>query len=211
MNKHDKVRQWLSENRLFVLSELIILALAAYWFIPLGDPDGGRLEEIERQANHAYIKGDFHQAETLCREFLAEAREEYGFRHPLVATALNNLGLVYQAEGKPEQALPILKYALEINETFLGSRHMDVAASQTNLALLHEAMHNYDDALTLYEKALTTTEILQNHDHPYLAFIKYKVARLNKEKQAVWSRKLVTGIRRTKGETPEINAIRVAI
>ena len=47
--------------------------------------------------------------------------------HPDVATTLNNLALLYQAQDKYEQAETLFQRALAIRERSLGPEHSDVA------------------------------------------------------------------------------------
>ena len=53
-----------------------------------------------------------------------------------MATSLNNLALVYQAQGRYAEAEPLHKRALRIDEKALGPEHPDVAQSLENSAAL---------------------------------------------------------------------------
>ena len=54
--------------------------------------------------------------------------------HPEVATSLNNLAVLYSAQGKYAEAEPLYKRSLAIHEKALGPDHPDVAISLNNLA-----------------------------------------------------------------------------
>ena len=56
--------------------------------------------------------------------------------HPTVATSLNDLATLYQAQGKYAEAEPLYKRALAIREKALGPEHPDFALSLDNLGLL---------------------------------------------------------------------------
>ncbi len=58
--------------------------------------------------------------------------------HPDTATSLNNLALLYDSQGKYEQAEPLYQRALHIREQVLGPEHPDTAQSLNNLAALYE-------------------------------------------------------------------------
>ena len=59
-----------------------------------------------------------------------------GPEHPDVAKSLNNLALLYQAQGRYAEAEPLHKRALVIREKALGPEHPDVAKSLENYAAL---------------------------------------------------------------------------
>ncbi len=53
-----------------------------------------------------------------------------------MATDLNNLALLYQAQGRYAEAEPLYKRSLAILEKALGAEHPDVAQSLENYAVL---------------------------------------------------------------------------
>ncbi len=59
-----------------------------------------------------------------------------GAEHPGVATSLNNLAALYQAQGRYGDAEPLYKRSLAIREKALGAEHPDVAQSLENYAAL---------------------------------------------------------------------------
>jgi tetratricopeptide (TPR) repeat protein len=81
--------------------------------------------------------------------------------HPGVATALNNLALLYQAQGRYADAEPLHKRALAIGEKTLGPDHPDVAVSLDSLAELYRAQGRYADAeIEQTQKLLADDEAL---------------------------------------------------
>jgi tetratricopeptide (TPR) repeat protein len=54
-----------------------------------------------------------------------------------VATSLNNLAGLYQAQGDYAAALPLYQRSLKMREKVLSKEHPDVAGSLNNLALLY--------------------------------------------------------------------------
>ena len=71
-----------------------------------------------------------------------------------MATSLNNLAGLYQAQGKYAEAEPLYQRALAIREKALGPEHPDVANSLNNLAVLYRAQGKYAEAEPLYQRAL---------------------------------------------------------
>ena len=73
--------------------------------------------------------------------------------HPDVAVSLNNLGQLYEAEGRYADAEPLFKRSLAIWEKALGPDHPDVAASLNNLAVFYQRQGRYADAEPLYKRS----------------------------------------------------------
>ncbi len=68
--------------------------------------------------------------------------------HPRVATSLNNLAALYQAQGRYTEAEPLYKRALAIRKKVLGPEHPTVAQALENYAaLLRETGHPQDAAI----------------------------------------------------------------
>ena len=86
--------------------------------------------------------------------------------HPEVGTSLNNLALLYQAQGRYAAAEPLYKRSLKIGETALGPGHPDVATSLNNLAELYQVQGRYAAAEPLYKRSLKIREIALGPDHP---------------------------------------------
>jgi CHAT domain-containing protein len=86
-----------------------------------------------------------------------------------VATSLNNLALLYRAQGNYEAAEPLFQRSLRIRETALGPEHPDVATSLNNLALLYRAQGNYEAAEPLFQRALRIYETALGPEHPDVA------------------------------------------
>ena len=84
--------------------------------------------------------------------------------HPDVATALNNLALLYEAQGRRADAEPLYKRALAIEEKTLGLDHSYGAVSLNNLAVLYQARGRYADAEPLYKRALAREKTLGPDD-----------------------------------------------
>ena len=60
-----------------------------------------------------------------------------GSEHLDVATACNNLALNCHAQGRYDEAEPLYRRALAIQEKVLGLRHADVGITLDNLAELY--------------------------------------------------------------------------
>jgi tetratricopeptide (TPR) repeat protein len=70
-----------------------------------------------------------------------------------VATSLNNLAEMYEAQGQYAQAEPLYKRSLAIREKALGPDHPDVATSLENMAVLYRNTGREKAAVELDRRA----------------------------------------------------------
>jgi tetratricopeptide (TPR) repeat protein len=66
---------------------------------------------------------------------------------------LNNLALLYQAQGKYSEAEPLFKRALAIKEKALGPEHLSVATTLENYAALLRKTNREVEAIKLEARA----------------------------------------------------------
>ena len=83
----------------------------------------------------AYEQGRYAEAEVQLKAALQEA-ESFEPDDPRLAQSLNNLGLLYEAQGKYAEAEPLYQRALGIWEKALGPDHPNAATSLENYAAL---------------------------------------------------------------------------
>ena len=84
-------------------------------------------------AEQAAASGDYAAAETMLREVAAIQEASLGAQHPDLANTLNNLGIVSEIVGKPEDAEQYFRQACAIASTSLDPSHPFVATSRKNL------------------------------------------------------------------------------
>ena len=63
-----------------------------------------------------------------------------------VATTLNNLARLYEAEGRYADGVPLSLRAIEILENLEMARHPYMAATLNNLGALYTGLGRYEDA-----------------------------------------------------------------
>jgi CHAT domain-containing protein len=114
----------------------------------------------------------------LAQRALASQEKALGPDHPEVATALNNLAVLYRAQGRYADAEPLYKRALAISEKALGSDHPTVAQWLNNLANLYRDQGRYADAEPLYRRALAIGEKALGPGHPDVALFLNNLAYL---------------------------------
>ncbi len=90
-------------------SRLLVLLLLPLWLWPaLVIADEARWEQYMRAGVAAYQRGDYEEAVRQTTTALQEA-ENFGEQDPRFATTLNNLAALYQAQGRNEDAVRLLR------------------------------------------------------------------------------------------------------
>jgi tetratricopeptide (TPR) repeat protein len=114
---------------------------------------------------NAYKQGRYAEAEQWLREAVkeAEAVKPQALR---LARSLNDLGVIYYAQDKHAEAVPLYERALAIQEKILGREHPLVALTLYNLAALYHAQGKYYKAEPLYERSLAIREKTLGPEHP---------------------------------------------
>ena len=113
--------------------------------------DLARWQECEEQQRHA----------------LAEATALPNSR--LVAAASNNLARLLHDTSRLEEAEPLLRRALEIDEGAYGERHPTVAILLNNLAMLLRDTNRHEEAESLLRRALEIDAVAYGERHPTVA------------------------------------------
>jgi tetratricopeptide (TPR) repeat protein len=103
-------------------------------------------------------------AVVVAKTELKVAEKNVGSDHPDVAKSLNNLGALYHTQGQYEQAEPLYKRVLAINEK-LGLDHPDVEKILNNLAVLYHAQGKYAQAESFFNRSLAISEKTCGPDH----------------------------------------------
>jgi tetratricopeptide (TPR) repeat protein len=108
-----------------------------------------------------YLRGNNGKAETSFKQVLQMvSSSNIDFD---TAGVLNNLGVVYVAQGKFKQAEEILRRALQIKETELGLVHPDLIPILTSMGEIFTETRRYGQAENQYQRAL---RIADNPQHP---------------------------------------------
>ena len=118
------------------------------------------------------------ECERQQRLALAEAEE---LANPmLVARASSDLAQLLHETNRLGEAEPLMRRALEIDETALGRHHPDVAIRLNSLARLLVATSRFSEAEPLYRRALKITEAALGRHHHVVAI------RLNNLAALLW-------------------------
>lgn len=84
-------------------------------------------------------QGDYAKAESLYTRSLRIKEKALGDSHPLVATTLNNLGVLYYRLKKLDQALPLMNRAVHIPEGKCPKGHPNLDTYRANYQFVLQA------------------------------------------------------------------------
>jgi tetratricopeptide (TPR) repeat protein len=132
--------------------------------------EDGRTARLNMALGRAlHLLGDYTDAQPAYERALPLSERLLGPEHPEVATGLNNLALLYWAQGRYAAAEPLHQRALALYERLLGPEHPNVALSLNNLALLYDDQGRYAAAEPLHQRALALRERGLGPEHPDVA------------------------------------------
>jgi tetratricopeptide (TPR) repeat protein len=109
-------------------------------------------------------------------EVVAKA-DEMGIVEP-TSRLLSDLGLLFWAKGLYSEAEPLMRRALDIDETSFGNQHPNVAIQLNNLVLLLRATNRMREAEPLMRRALDIGEASLGPQHPKIAIALNNLAQL---------------------------------
>ena len=112
--------------------------------------------------------GEYPQAHELLQvslELYLQHRKDSGE----LATSYNNIAIVYNYQGKYDQALEYYQKALAIRLKKLGADHPNVADYYNNIAIVYNNQGKHDQALEYYQKALAIYLKKLGVNHPNVA------------------------------------------
>ena len=104
---------------------------------------------------------------------------EAGLADP-TARLLNDLGILFYTKSRFAEAEPLMRRALQIEETSFGPEHANVAIRLNNLAQLLKATNRLAEVEPLMRRALAITETSFGPDHPDVAIRLNNLAQLLK-------------------------------
>jgi CHAT domain-containing protein/tetratricopeptide (TPR) repeat protein len=177
-------------NELFALGEKLQKASrldsAAFCFEQAAEIWQNACLEIKREKRKRYWEGYLKskngrgwlfylsgKTDSLAISYLQSALQKalpwLGENHPEVAQSYNNIGTVYQEQGRYAQALENHQKALAIKLAVFGENHPVTARSYNNIGLVYQAQARYAQALENYQKTLTILLASLGENHPEAA------------------------------------------
>ena len=159
------LRVWTGGNPGYQVTELIPLTVTASGVLVMGDAASeSRWDKYTRAGREAYEQGRYTEAEEMVLVALKEAKS-FGAQDARLATSVNDLAVLFQAQERYEEAEPLHRRALEVREKTLGPEHPDVALSLNNLAMLYQVQRRYEAAEPLHRRALEVRNKVLGPDH----------------------------------------------
>ena len=112
------------------------------------------VDTLNSEGIECYDAKEYERAVLIFEQVLLLKKEIYGETHPRVASGLHNLALSYEAQGRYNEAEPLLKQELEIYRNELDEAHPHIAMSLNSLAELYFLQGHYSGAEPFYKQAL---------------------------------------------------------
>ncbi len=128
-------------------------SLCALPSIALAQGAGIEWDTLYEEAKRLYDAGEYERGVTMALKALEVAEQNVGPYHPDVATSLDGLGAICQAQGDYAKAGQLYKRSLAIREKALGPDYPDVARSLERLAALYRATNRSLEAKALEKRA----------------------------------------------------------
>ncbi len=126
-----------------------------------------------------YRQGRYDEAIPSLQRVIAVDRavsEAEGAPVPGLAIHIDNLGSLFLALERFEEAEPLMREGLALHRALLGDRHPTVAVSLGNLATMLGQMDRFEEAEALSRDALALSVELLSPDHPNVAVAQSKLA-----------------------------------
>ena len=105
------------------------------------------------------------QAIQIGEPLAADLELALGPDHPDTLNARNSLAAVYQAAGRPAEAIPLLEQTLVSLERLLGPDDPDTLTAQNNLAAAYQDVGRLAEAILLFRLTLAARERLAGPEH----------------------------------------------
>src|ERR1700733_4339719 len=122
-------------------------------------------QKLEDAGTDAFRKRDFEQAE---KNLLAAVKEADGTNDKQLGVSLSDLGLVYDAEKKYDQAESCYLISISVKE----KTPADIASlisTLNNLAILYRSEKKLPAAQSIYERSLQLSDQHYGPEHPSVA------------------------------------------
>jgi tetratricopeptide (TPR) repeat protein len=145
----------------------------------LGTADPAIARTMKDLARAVADGGDINSAIPLMRKAVSMERVLYPREpHPDLAEVLNDMGLLLDEHGDPDESEKFLRESLAMYRRLLGDKHPFVATALENLALILEEKGDLAGAETLHLQSLHMRGELVGEDHPDYAITLCNLAML---------------------------------
>jgi tetratricopeptide (TPR) repeat protein len=143
---------------------------------------------LNQTGTYLMNRGRYAEAEPIVERTRVMCEQMLGADHPLTASSLGNLAVLYQEQGKYEQAeafaqqaLTLLEGVLKENDAVSTDSAFFLATCLTNLATLYGERHKYAQAERLFVRACAIWIHTFGPVHPRLAYTQNNLGSLFEE------------------------------
>ena len=139
-----------------------------------------------------FNRGRYAEAERYDREALEIMRDWYGSDHPETASAMTVLGRALFYQDRPDEAEPLLREALAVQEQVYGD-HPRVASALNDLSgvLMHRG--EFDEAERFSRRQIEIYRSVYGERHPLVAIALSNVASIDLLRERFDSAKAILG------------------
>ncbi len=141
------------------------------------------VDDLSNRVNEAYQKGDYQTGQTIAEQAYQFAERQLGPQHPLTLDSINNLALLYRAQGHFGEAEPLYKRSLAGYERVRGPEHPDTLNCVNNLANLYHAQGRYGEAEPLLLRTLAGYEKIFGLEDPETLHVVNSLASLYQDQE----------------------------
>jgi tetratricopeptide (TPR) repeat protein len=159
---------------------MLTLFLAIVPFQPAftQEPSDAELKALNGWVNALSQSGKSTEAIPFAERYAAHIRPLFDKNAREYAMALYNLARLLEVTNRLDEAEPLYRSALAIDEASLGKDHPNVATDLNNLARLLQAKNRLEEAEQFYRRALAIDQASFGKDHQNVATDLDNLARL---------------------------------
>ena len=138
----------------------------------------GFMVSLFNMTDPSEARGNSITAREVMDKGAARIDEELTEQPAIQATLMETIGAVYTSLGLYDQAVPLLRSALDRRRALYGGKHVDVARSMDRLCEVLKLKAEYEPALHMCREALTLRRELLGNEHADTALSAYELADL---------------------------------
>ncbi|RDD40857.1 Nephrocystin-3 [Trichoplax sp. H2] len=124
---------------------------------------------LDRQGNIKRLQADLNGALDDYKKSLEIKLKWLESNSLHIAHSYNQIGIVYESQGKFVAALSAYEKSLKIYSSSLGDNHFDTATLYNNIGSIYKKQGKYNKALSIYDKSLKIRISAVGENHPHVA------------------------------------------